>query len=472
MAREEAGKDRKNMDVAKLTVAMPRGVTNAYLFQICNAISWSLILGTPILLYLKKLGASATVLGMTVALLPLFSALQIPAASYVERMGYKLFVVRGWASRSIFILGIAVVAILPGEVGGNLRVALILVMLACFAVVRGISMCGYLPWMAQLVPETLRGIYVSRDSMCMNLAITGTMLLSSGWVALFPSSRAYSALFLLSYLSALASVVFLRRIPDAQTIRSRESSARPPWKEMFLFRPFLRYVAFTVFFNSFVAALGILWVLLMKDGCHASGSLILGLSAYASMIMAAVSLFTGPIADRVGSRPLLAFASGLVIIAQCGWMSLAAGALPPRAPVLFGIISFGATGFAIFTVASTRLLMGLVPTVGRTHFFALSNVANSLTLGVLPILWGMAIDGLGRIISIGMPLGPHWTWNRYSLVYAVIVMGLLSSQFLRSRLDEPRAMLTEEFMRIVFIQSPARVINRVLSPLRRFLPPG
>ena len=451
---------------------MPRGVLNAYLFQIFNAISWSLVLGTPILLYLKKLGASATVLGMAVALIPLFSALQIPAASFVERMGYKTFMVRGWASRSIFILGIALVALLPDGVSGNLRIALILGMLTCFAVVRGISMCGFLPWMTRLVPEYLRGIYVSRDSMCMNLAIAGTMLLSSGWIALFPSSRAYSVLFLLSYLFAMASVVFIRRIPEAQPAGTRESPARPPWKEIILYRPFLRYIAFTVFFNAFVAALGIIWVLLMKDGCGASGSLILGLSAYASVIAAFASLLTGPVADRVGSRPLLAFASGLVIAAQCGWMALAAGALPPRAPAMFGIITFGATGFAVFAVASTRLLMGIVPAMGRTHFFALSNVANSLTLGLLPVLWGMGFDALGRVVSVGVPLGQHWIWNRYSLVYAVIVIGFLGSQFLQRRLDEPRAMLTEEFMRIVFIQSPARMINRVLSPLRRFLPPG
>jgi len=451
---------------------MPPGVSSAYWFQIFNATSWSFILGMPILLYLTKLGASATVLGITVALIPLFSVLQIPAADFVERMGYKTFMVRGWASRSIFILGIVVAAILPGGVSDSFRVTVILVMLVCFAMARGISMGGYLPWMTQLVPESLRGIYVARDSMCMNLAVTGTMLLSSGWVALFPSSRAYCVLFLVSYLAALASLVFLHRIPDAQTVRSRENAVRPPWKDMLFYRPFLVYVAFTVVFNVFVAALGVVWVLLMKDICQASGSLILGLSAYASLIAAAVSLLIGPVADRVGSRPLLALSSGLVIIAQIGWMSLAAGALPPQALILFGVISLGATGFAISAVASTRLLMGIVPFIGRSHFFALSNVAGSLTLGLLPILWGMALDGLGKVLSIGMPLGPHWTWNRYSLIYAVVVMGLLGSQFLRNRLDEPCAMSTDEFMRMVFVQSPARVISRLLLPLRRLLPPG
>jgi hypothetical protein len=33
-------------------------------------------------------------------------------------------------------------------------------------------------------------------------------------------------------------------------------------------------------------------------------------------------------------------------------------------------------------------------------------------------------------------------------------------------------MRTEEFMRILFIHSPARLVARVMQPLRRHLPPG
>ena len=64
-------------------MAMPRGVNNAYLFQIFNSSSWSFILGTPMLLFLKGLGAPASVLGATLAMIPLFAALQIPAANFV-----------------------------------------------------------------------------------------------------------------------------------------------------------------------------------------------------------------------------------------------------------------------------------------------------------------------------------------------------------------------------------------------------
>ncbi len=451
---------------------MPRGVSNAYWFQIFNASSWSLILGMPMLLFLKSMDASAATLGATVAMTPLFAALQIPAANYVERVGYKNFVVRGWASRSIFILGIAVVALLPDWVSPNLRIVLSLVMLACFAATRGISVCGLMPWMTQLIPESLRGVFISRDLMCMHLALTCTLLLSSAWVGLFPATRTFAALFLFSYVAALISVVFLRRIPDVQAVKPRENRVRPPWKEMLYFPPFRKYVLYNVGFNFFISALGVIWVPFMKDALHASGSLILGLSAYSSILCALVSRITGPILDRTGSRPLMAFASILILISQTAWMFIASGTIPGHTGIMFLLVPIGSAGYTILGLSSTRLLMGLVPMMGRSHFFAISSVAVSLTMGVMPIIWGFTLDGLNRLLGNGFVFLPGWNWNPYSLFYAVIICGTLASQFLRRRLDEPRAMSTEEFLRILLIQSPTRLAAWVLSPLRNFQLPG
>ncbi len=451
---------------------MPRGVTNAYFFQIFNSTSWSLIVGTPMLLFLKNLGASGTILGITVAMLPLFSALQIPAANFVERIGYKNFVVRGWASRSIFILGIALAALLPAGFSPRFRITLILVMLGLFATARGISVCGLMPWISQLVPETLRGTFLSRDTMCVYLALTLTMLVSSWWVDVFPSSRAFGILFLVSYLAAMASVIFLRRIPDVQTKEPRVATTRPPWRAMLFHPPFFKFVVFNVGFNLFVSALSVIWVPFMKDSLKASSSLILILSAYSCVVCALTSRVTGPIADRTGSRPLMAFASGLILISQSCWMLIAAGVLPSHNGLLFVVVPFGSIGYTILGLASTRLLMGIVPAMGRSHFFAISSVATSLTLGLMPILWGLGLDGLNTAIGEGYPFVPGWNWNPYSLFYAVVVAGTLASQFLRRRLDEPHAMSTEEFMRILLIQSPARLVSRVINPLRRFIPLG
>ena len=94
---------------------MPHGVGNAFAFQVFNTMSFTIVLSTPMLLYFKRLDASATVLGIVVALPNLLNILQIPAAQFVEKMGYRAFVLRGWLVRALFILAMAVVPLLPAK---------------------------------------------------------------------------------------------------------------------------------------------------------------------------------------------------------------------------------------------------------------------------------------------------------------------------------------------------------------------
>ncbi|MFT5493446.1 MAG: hypothetical protein ACI8V5_003839, partial [Limisphaerales bacterium] len=81
----------------------PEGISQVFTFVIFNAISFQMILGSPMLLYAKSLGATATVLGLIAGMTPLLVIFQIPAARHVSRVGYKKFVLAGWSTRVVFI---------------------------------------------------------------------------------------------------------------------------------------------------------------------------------------------------------------------------------------------------------------------------------------------------------------------------------------------------------------------------------
>ena len=161
---------------------MPDGVGNAFAFQIFNTISFSIVLTTPMLLYFKSLGASGTVLGIVTALPALLNILQMPAARFVEQIGYRAFVLRGWSTRSVFILGMAGVAFLPAKIDPTTKMALMLFLLFAYNTSRGISVCGYLPWITQWIPEGVRGRYLSRDQMCSAVATVATLLATAGYL--------------------------------------------------------------------------------------------------------------------------------------------------------------------------------------------------------------------------------------------------------------------------------------------------
>src|SRR5229473_8104736 len=158
--------------------SFPPGLHNAFLFAAFNALSFQLVLSSPMVLYAKTLGASATVLGIITGMMPLLVIFQIPAASYIPRLGFKRFVYAGWGTRVLFIFGMALVPLTGGFLDAKNRLALMLMLLFGFNLSRGISSCAWLPWITLLVPTSIRGKYLSLDAACVNFASFIAFLLS------------------------------------------------------------------------------------------------------------------------------------------------------------------------------------------------------------------------------------------------------------------------------------------------------
>jgi sugar phosphate permease len=237
------------------TTKMPAGVGNAYAFQVFNTMSFFIVLGTPMILFFKHLGVSATVLGIVVAMPPLLNILQIPAADLVERTGYRTFMLRGWTLRTLLILLMAVVAILPEKIDRTTRIALMLFVLFLYNASRGISVCAFLPWITKWIPEPVRGRYLSRDQMCTALAVLGTTTVTAWLFHGVTGNGVYAGMFAASFVAGMLSLWFLRRIPDVP-VEVTPSGGRVPWKEILAFPPFRRLLVYNVVFQAAMAGGG------------------------------------------------------------------------------------------------------------------------------------------------------------------------------------------------------------------------
>src|SRR6266536_60847 len=112
--------------------SFPPGMANAFVFATFNALSFQIVLGSPMVLYARSLEASATVLGMIAGMTPLLVIFQVPAATHIARVGYKKFVYAGWGTRVMFIFGIALVPLTGGFLNTTTRLALMLMLLFAF----------------------------------------------------------------------------------------------------------------------------------------------------------------------------------------------------------------------------------------------------------------------------------------------------------------------------------------------------
>src|SRR5512137_1096561 len=194
--------------------SFPPGLHHAYLFSTFNAFSYQVVLNSPMVLYAKTLGASATVLGIIAGMMPLLVIFQIPAANYIPRLGFKRFVYAGWGTRVMFIFAMALVPLTGLFLKVESRLALMLMLLFCFNLSRGISSCAWLPWITALVPAPLRGKYLARDAAVQNCASLITFLIAGACLSGQTHSWQFAALFAFSAVMGAISLTFLNRIPD------------------------------------------------------------------------------------------------------------------------------------------------------------------------------------------------------------------------------------------------------------------
>ncbi len=447
-------------------VPMPDGIQNVYRYECFNSVTWVVVLGAPMLLYFQRLGASATVLALASGLAPAFSTLQIPAARYVEKIGYRRMVVGGWTARSLFIVGMTVVTFIPGHLAPTANIFLMLLLMAGFTLLRGISLCGILPWFTHIVPESRRGEFLAKDQIASSVAAVASLAFFS-WI-IGGRERWYSLgmLYAIATVSAFVSVRFLRLVPDVPVEKSNPNPAPLPWRAMFLYPPFQRFMRYTVLVNMVLGASTVFWVRFFRIALHQTDSNILLVGAVTTLAMALALWLVSEIIDRTGSRPALTLSAGLFVVHFGLWCAVAGHLIAgTREIILFQCVVSGLAA-ALFNLANLRAVMGIVPVLGRAHFLALYSVGVNLSLALVPLLWGPVFDSLG---TWQLAWG-RWNWNSFTIFYFTLALSMaVALLLLRGVHESGDPMRWNDFTRELLVNTPARAVSRVVG---RFRGPG
>lgn len=445
------------------------GVPNlhpAYWFSAFNALSFQVVLGGPMVLYAKTLGASATVLGVVAGMMPLLTISQIPAASYVDGVGYRRFVIGGWSTRIVFIFLMALIPFGGGFLAPMTRLVLMLCLLFCFNLSRGISSCAWLPWITGLVPMGSRGRYLAGDQACSNSAsflcfLTIALLLGAGTVLPAPPHEwQFSLAFLFSAVMGTISLTFLKRMPDIPVPADESAAKGPvPWIALASHPPFRRLLELDAVWSLAYGGLTTFIVAFLKSSSRLGDGSILALMSVQFLGGLGALWFGGRRLDLHGSKPAFGFIMLAGLMVATGWFLISARIVTPHPwSVLLLILPLGLLN-ALFSAANNRLAMAIVPRMGRNHFFALFSVVWQVTLGLSPIFWGLLIDAIGDG-------GTHWLgadWNRYSVFFGLVIVAFAAAFVQSRRLDEPKAAGVETLLHELFVQEPHRAVTRLLG---------
>lgn len=440
---------------------MPPDIGNVYVYEAFNTASWSVVLGSPMLLFFQHLNASATVLAIAACLAPVLNILQLPAAYYVERVGYRRFVLSGWTLRSCIVVGMTFVALLPDRVDTATRMIVMLGLLLIYNAMRGVSVAGFLPWFTHIVPASRRGEFLAKDQFSGALAAISCLFLS-GSLLQHMAWYSFGVVFATSAICAFLSLLFLRRIPDVPAEKIPRNPNALPWKDMIFHPPFFRYVLYNMMTNVAFGASNVFWVRFFRVELQVSNAVVLYVAAATTLALAINLVVIGPMLDRAGNKPALTL-SGVVFLCHfSGWALVAAKILPANV-FMFTIQTLTAgLGGALWNLANVRIVMGIVPHMGRPHFLALYSVAGNLALGLSPLAWGPVMDALAHWNhSWGM-----WNWNCFSLFYAALVATIATGLVLLRNVTEPVTMTWDEFMTELLVKTPSRAISRLINRLR------
>lgn len=407
-------------------------------------------------LYARSLGASATVLGLITGMLPLLVIFQIPAASYVGRIGFKRFVYAGWGTRVAFIFAMAIVPVLTFLAPAT-RLALVLFLLFIFNLSRGISSAAWLPWITSLIPAPVRGRYLALDQAFIGVASCLAFVIAAACLGANPQPWQFAVIFLISGINGVISLQYLKRIPDVPVPEEiKRSKQAVPWGAMIQHPPFKKLLIMNLGWSAAYGGISAFAVAFLKNQPSLNEATILYVCS-TFFLGAVTSLWFGTRMDRMGSKPVMIFSCLLWMFIIGVWILLAGKIILPKPLLIVVLQFFMGVGAALFNMANVRLSMTVTPEFGRTHFFALYSVVANLSLGLSPVLWGILIDLFADLSFFWH--GFHWT--RFSVFFVGAEVMFFVTLFLKFRLEETAAGNVEDLMRELVVVAPMRLLAKL-----------
>ena len=390
-----------------------------HIFNIFNAVSWNLLVGIILTLFVLRLGASPTYIGLISAAFYI-SLFLLPVGKLLARrfsiIGIYSF---GWITRSIcMILAVAAPFV---DYAGNRNLALFLIMLGVllFHLFRGIGMIGNNPVLNLLASGPDRGSYMTQIQI-MNSAIGmfGSFLIAMV-LGLEPPVFIFSILLGAGVITGIVSGVMIKKVPEPP--RENEGTAMKLsdiFKEAFS-QDYLRHFIFIFFLVVLVSGVTRTFVVVYaREVFHHSDGLISLYSVFGGFGFLVAGMLVKFLVDRLGAKPLflVCLVLGLITLIPIVFFPLSA-VENVTASILFMFFLFFMLNFGYLGsegIAQTYFL-GLVPAekmldMGILYFFILGIAGASGTF-----LAGLLID-LFRLIGFS-------PFVSYKILF-IIMMGL------------------------------------------------
>ena len=297
--------------------------------------------GAPFSLFARDLGASEFQIGLLAALPFLASLVSMPASLLTERTGARkgLFLWSTYLQRALWIP----IAILPlwllkthGTGSGSAAVFVFMALILLMYCTGAVGGPAWLSWMADIIPDRVRGKYFSRRRQWGILSAIPTAL-AVGWLIDHYGAhggthqpggtlRWCAIIFICSAVFGIIDIFLFRYVPN---VPMEPRHSEPVFALMggpLRDRQFLWVAAFVATLTFAVSFMGQFVTFYLIDKIGVTGTGIQLMLLVAPMLAQLIVLpIWGHAADRMGKKPVLAIASLGLVPVGLGWCFMGPG---------------------------------------------------------------------------------------------------------------------------------------------------
>jgi MFS family permease len=401
-------------------------------FNVFNAVSWNLLVGSIITLFAMRLGASSTYIGLLSAMLYI-SLFCLPLGKLLTAR-FPIIGIFGfaWTARAVAML--LAVAAPFAEYSGHRDVALLLVLLGVFVFhfFRGIGMVGNNPILNEVAAGPDRGSYITQIQIINSAVGMFISFLIAIVLGREPPLFIYSILLGTGVLGGIVSGFLIRKVPEPP---GEEAGKKVKLLDVFrdaLGQRSLRLFMMILFLISLVSGVTRAFVVVYAREVFGHNDGLVSLyTVFGGLGYLMIGLVIKFLVDRIGAKPIF------IVCVIIGLASMIPIVFFPRSAVDNMASSILFRSFLFF-----MLNFGFLGSEGiaQTYYMGFVPVEKMLDLGILYFLiFGIAgaagsfLAGLFLDVFVGLGISPFISLKiLFATQIALTVIALILQKGLKS----------------------------------------
>jgi len=430
-----------------------KGRRNYNLFGLFNEFSFNLIFGNVLILYLIRLNASNSFIGLisSFGYISFFFILLgkkvLKRLNIIRTMGWT------WLLRNTVLIPMVLSPYFASKGKTLTATIIIFTSLLLFHMVRGIGLVGSSPLVRELSAGKDRGKFLSTYQTLVNVSV----LLAGITIVIFlkPQSPLYifSIFFALGIITGFIGTGFLFTIPEPEggsegvkdsLIDSLKESLKSPAIRKFIY-PFSLFLFTSAMARPFI-------LVYAKEIFLISDRTAMILSVFGTIGNIIMGLMSGFLLDRIGAKPLM------IVYAFITGISLIPGLLPAGVVMLNFMLLTGMM-FFMFQLGSAGAVNG-----SQTYFYSIISQRDQVNLGII-YFFIMGLTGAvgsnagGWYLDLLRLLYPDSPVTIYRIFFSTAIFLILIVILLMRSLESKGAQPLPKALRIMFSVKDLRAIS-------------